>query len=173
MLFVAIAGGFLVSLGCAALSAALINSAHSDTARERIVTTLEWVWPIIAVVAFLLSGTISGFEGSAILLFLYVPIGLVGIYMWVCDLIAEAAEKKGRNRSHFLWLTTLIGPIIAGILVALMHDRGEISANQYVPMQQETKLCPMCAEPIRLEARKCRYCGEWLEIDVRQGEPSE
>ena len=34
--------------------------------------------------------------------------------------------------------------------------------------EQETKLCPFCAEAIRLAARKCRYCGEFLDGWTRQ-----
>ena len=28
---------------------------------------------------------------------------------------------------------------------------------------KETKICPYCAEEIKLEAKKCKHCSEWLK----------
>lgn len=42
-----------------------------------------------------------------------------------------------------------------------MPNQWEIANN--LTSSNETKICPFCAEVIRLAARKCRYCGEFLE----------
>ena len=33
---------------------------------------------------------------------------------------------------------------------------------------EETVPCPMCAEPIRPEAKKCKHCGEILDARMRE-----
>ncbi len=34
-------------------------------------------------------------------------------------------------------------------------------------IQQSTKDCPFCGEPIRLDAKKCKHCGETLDVSLR------
>lgn len=31
----------------------------------------------------------------------------------------------------------------------------------------ETKICPYCAEEIKVDAKKCKHCGEWLKKENR------
>ena len=40
--------------------------------------------------------------------------------------------------------------------------------NQQKAIDTDLRPCPMCAEPIRPEAKKCRFCGEFLVLDQHE-----
>lgn len=71
------------------------------------------------VLAFLTANTgASDFGG---LFFGFSLVSLIGYtYIFICLLIASAAQKKGRNYQSFLILSLILGPIIMGFVVAVM-----------------------------------------------------
>lgn len=88
-------------------------------------------------------------------------------YVWLCLLVGQAAGRKGRSRGVWFVLALVFGVILPAIIVAIMApfpSPAAISANEEQhSLKGETKQCPMCAEDIKMEARKCKHCGSMLE----------
>lgn len=70
---------------------------------------------------------------------------------------AIAASNKGRSSLGWLVLGVLLGPfaLLYVLLVPAIKSGGTSSL-----LEDETKICPHCAEAIKLAAKKCRFCGE-------------
>jgi len=50
-------------------------------------------------------------------------IGIIGFFIWASSSVGKAAERKGRSRRAFFWLSLVllpIGPLLMGIIVATM-----------------------------------------------------
>ena len=43
-----------------------------------------------------------------------------------------------------------------------VEDEGDKKIND-VPQENLTKICPFCAEEVKIEALKCKHCGEQLD----------
>jgi len=179
IMFIMFSVGILLGFICAIANASLINQVHknaySESSRRRGVTVIIWIWPALSVILFLVMLIVSGIDRPTDWFIFFFPIALVGPYTWLCNFISEIAQTKGRNRSHYLWFATLLGPLISGILVAIMQDKQGLvldkSSVQNVDSSDAgTHPCPTCAEPIRLGAKKCRYCGEWLVVSITEDE---
>jgi len=74
-------------------------------------------------------------------------------FTWIgfSAVVAVAANTRGRNAVAWFFLSLLISPLLAGLLVlALPRVTGEDLIRK--------RPCPFCAEPIRLEATICPHC---------------
>ena len=69
-------------------------------------------------------------------LWLIIVIVLIGLHVWLAIVIGNAAQKKGRSKAAFVWLTLLVGPIIMGIVVATISG----GANQGVSSSLTARL---------------------------------
>ena len=96
------------------------------------------------------------------------------LLIWLCFGIAAAIVASNKNRSGFGWflLGILLGPF--GLIFALVVAKIERPPDPYTPLpaltadqfiDQQTKLCPHCAETIKLAAKKCRFCLETFDPD--------
>ena len=99
------------------------------------------------------------------------------LVIWILFGVGCANDAGNKNRSVPGWffLGLLLGPF--GLLFILLLSpmaapaalRATIipaySSPEQIPLDQETKQCPHCAETIKLEAKKCRFCLETIDPD--------
>jgi hypothetical protein len=71
------------------------------------------------------------------------------IFWLFCSiLVAAFASSKKRTGLGWFFLSLLISPLIAFIIVLVLG-----------PPRSTLKKCPNCAEEVKVEARVCRFCG--------------
>ena len=96
-----------------------------------------------------------------------VVFGLFIGYLALAARVADAAEKKGRNRQSWLLIAFVFGLVLPAIIVAIMaplepRRKAPQVAPSPSPVPPTGRVCPFCAEDIKLEAIKCKHCGEML-----------
>lgn len=83
-----------------------------------------------------------------------VVFSVVFFFLWVSSLIAGMALKKGRSWGVFFVLSILFPFITWVIAASLSTDQSAVR----VPV----KVCPRCAEDVKVEATLCKHCGTEL-----------
>jgi hypothetical protein len=86
-------------------------------------------------------------------------------FIWILFGIASAivAGNKGRSGCSWFLLGFLLGPF--GLLFVLLSGSRPAAQSgprpvTVAPELPDTKICPACAEEIKIAALKCKHCGE-------------
>jgi len=85
-----------------------------------------------------------------VLFTMLIPIFVLFVFYFIAKVIANMSENRQISRQAAFWISFLLGPII-GLIVVLVS-----------PLKKEThltKVCPECAEEVKLQAKLCKHCG--------------
>ena len=80
----------------------------------------------------------------------------LAVFTRIAGSIAATAERKGRDWTSFFILSAFF-PVVMWIVVSVMTTDQTTKASG-------NKICPECAEPVKLEARLCKHCGSKLPV---------
>lgn len=97
---------------------------------------------------------------------------LVAIAVWLVigAFTAYVAAQRGANGWLWMILGVLFGPL--ALIAAFASGSGARTSVQATA--GPLKKCPVCAEDVRVEARKCRFCGyQFPEPEADQPVPDD
>ena len=126
--------------------------------------SLESILVPLKLAAATAGGAMAGVASTA--LFSAIAIGSWVLFAWLITAWLVARGATGRGRSAFGWflLAILLAPPVAALMLLVLPDLGQSRQRRLAAGRKAgLRLCPSCAEVVRLEARCCRYCGVDLE----------
>lgn len=133
----------------------LVNRQYSNESRLRVAQWQAGLWPVFGLALGFFSFTYTGTEEVWLPIGIALVIGSAGLYVLLCEAIARAAAKKGRNQSHYLWFAALIGPVISGIAVALMSS--QIDTRETEPRSAgDVDIDKLMREVIKMEKEEAK-----------------
>ena len=83
-------------------------------------------------------------------------------FLWfvLAFIVGVWADKKGRFGIGWFFLGLLLSPLFSFLLLLVLGDNSE--TIEITAIEDESKLCPFCAETIKQAAIICKHCGKDL-----------
>ena len=96
-----------------------------------------------------------GFVAGFLIVFLIV-------YILLCGVVSSMGETRSIGSGPLLIISILFSPIL-GFFIALLYPSDEKYRRAAVSNRSghlnSNKLCPMCAEEVKMAARICKHCN--------------
>ena len=94
------------------------------------------------------------------------------LLLWiVCGFACGAiASSKGRSAVGWFLLGCLFSVFTLIVIACLPADADRVTKRQVEDGRE--KICPDCAEPVKLAAQVCRFCGHHFEYIETIPEPT-
>lgn len=153
-----------VTVGDLVFFGALTTLAWWLVSRRRGSSWKRWVG-IAAVVLYLVAFVMPYLlpAGAAVIVrFVGVLVLVAAIYVALCELVARAAQDKGRSATAWFFIAFFFAIVIPAVIVAIMGPQPKNASPDASARALDLVQCPYCAEDIRPEAIKCKHCGEML-----------
>lgn len=83
---------------------------------------------------------------------------LVFTWFFFALLVGIFAGSRGRGGISWFFISIIISPLLAFLLVLVMAPLGEQRTRREVEAGR-AKVCPQCAEEVKPAAKVCRFCG--------------
>lgn len=87
---------------------------------------------------------------------LLIAIGLAIVWIFLCGLVSELADKKGHSATLWYLFSLFFTPLLGFFVVGTLP-----SASDLIPAGQ--RRCPTCSGLAKAEATLCPYCHSALE----------
>ncbi|MGE5207075.1 MAG: hypothetical protein ACM3PW_15795 [Chlamydiota bacterium] len=82
---------------------------------------------------------------------LLIAIGLTIVWMFLCSLVAEFADKRGHSAALWYLFSLVFTPLLGFFIVAMLP-----AAEDLIPAGH--RRCPLCAGVVKAETALCPYC---------------
>ena len=80
-----------------------------------------------------------------------IAIGLALIWLFLCGLVAEFADRRGHSATLWYLFSLLFTPLVSFFIVGILP-----SAADLIPAGH--RRCPTCSGIVRAQAPLCPYC---------------
>lgn len=88
--------------------------------------------------------------------------GFFIVYLLLCFAVASMGETRSIGSGPLFIISILLSPIL-GFFIALLYPSDDshrrIEANKRGRSANSHKVCPMCAEEVKMAARICKHCN--------------
>jgi hypothetical protein len=91
---------------------------------------------------------------------LLVAFGLAIVWMFLCGLVAEFADKRGHSATLWYLFSLFFTPLLGFFIVGMLP-----SAADLIPAGQ--RRCPTCSGIVKAQAPLCPYCHTDLSGKVK------
>lgn len=87
-------------------------------------------------------------------------LSVVVFWILLAGAVGIAAAGRGRNGFGWFLISLIVSPLIGGFLVVALPSAPALAEQrERIDADRNSRHCPQCAEPIRMQAVVCKHCG--------------